>query len=211
MRVPLAVMAGGARGVVPLHHAAAAARALQLLLLLSPGAVRAQFGSFCSLEPRGCYRDCWDPATKAFTTPPTPATLRTLPFGVDGCCQTGQDPPGGCTGECGAKLCANIATTGLAGMCPASGATCTPCTPGSMTLEVCAGHCLGLGYTFSGVEYRDQCFCGHFIAPFALAVGGPDTEGLPSHWWPRTGHSAPPPSNSKWREFKVDRGEGAAD
>jgi hypothetical protein len=134
-------------------------RALALPVLLAQVAV-AQFGTFCSLQPRGCYKDCWNPETKAFTTPPTPTTLRTLPFGVPGCCQVadrshcrfvlprihfipdslaysvplcmtrqcgqtllgqvGQDPPGGCTGPCGSKLCTNAKTAGLASMCPAA-------------------------------------------------------------------------------------------
>ena len=129
---------------------------------------RGGYGAFCGLEERGCWQDCFEPASKTFVTPPTTATYRTLPFGVDGCCTPTQDPQGSCTaGTCASKTCVNIATPNVHALCPSAAATCQPCATAQMDLDVCAAHCFDLGYSFSGVEYANQCFCGTHIPVWA--------------------------------------------
>eukprot|EP01043_Picozoa_sp_COSAG02_P041341 COSAG02_NODE_3418_length_6778_cov_36.646654_1_plen_295_part_00 len=101
-------------------------------------------------------------------TPPTTSTYRTLPFGVDGCCSSAQDPQGGCTaGSCASKTCVNMATPNVQAFCPTAAAVCQPCAPAQMDLDVCAAHCFDLGYAFSGVEYANQCTCGTHIPAWA--------------------------------------------
>jgi hypothetical protein len=83
----------------------------------------------CSATPIGCWTDCLgaDGAT----------AIRTLPIGVSGCCQTDQDPPGGCP-AC-ATACVNAhqkATTKDfdTDTCPAKGAgTCPVCAAPQLT------------------------------------------------------------------------------
>lgn len=43
----------------------------------------------------------------------------------------------------------------------------------SMTVEACTSACKALGYTFAGVEYADECYCGNTIT----ATNGPATDG----------------------------------
>ena len=150
-----------------------AAPLLSMLLLRTVAAQtingeRGGYGAFCGLEERGCWQDCFEPASKTFVTPPTTATYRTLPFGVDGCCTPTQDPQGSCTaGSCGSKTCVNIATPNVHAFCPSAAAVCQPCAPAQMDLDVCAAHCFDLGYSFSGVEYATQCMCGTHIPVWA--------------------------------------------
>lgn len=118
---------------------------------------RGGYGSFCGIEERGCFQDCYDFDAQKFVTPPTLKTRRILPFGVDGCCSTQQDPLGSCTaGACAKTTCVNTATPGVNALCPLASATCQPCSPAQMDLDVCAAHCSDLGYAFSGVEYANQ-------------------------------------------------------
>jgi len=104
---------------------------------------------------------------------------RTLPFGVgatSGCCPTSTDPAGTCKGACGPDVCVNAQTPDVASQCPGPGAKCgVKCEPGAMSLTLCAELCNDLGYAISGVEYANQCNCGHQLAAFALAEGGQDT------------------------------------
>jgi hypothetical protein len=133
----------------------------------APGPVngeRGGYGAFCSLEERGCYQDCYDPTSQKFVSPPTTQTYRTLPFGVAGCCSDQQDPPGGCkAGSCATQTCVNEATPNVHSFCPTAAATCQPCAPAQLDHDVCAAHCFDLGYSFSGVEYANQCTCGDHI------------------------------------------------
>jgi hypothetical protein len=153
----------------------------QLMLTLfsiRAGVNASGLGTFCSRVEHGCFKDCFDAGTKKYITPPTTATLRVMPFGVDGCCTPSQDPQGGCTvGQCGKETCVNQATDGWKPMCPPPGATCPKCELALMSLDYCAEMCHGYGYAFSGVEYANQCYCGHFIPKFALDPGGLDATG----------------------------------
>ena len=103
---------------------------------------------------------------------------RTLPFGLGattGCCPTVTDPAGVCKGPCGAEICVNKQTPDVEAQCPAASATCPPaCNTAGMTHEYCADACWGLGYAVSGIEYGNQCLCGHQLAPFALEETGRD-------------------------------------
>eukprot|EP01052_Picozoa_sp_SAG31_P048661 SAG31_NODE_10286_length_1160_cov_1.695570_2_plen_195_part_01 len=125
----------------------------------------------CSRTDVGCYSDCWDVEAKAQSMKMNPSMklYRTLPFGVDGCCSGAPfDPRGPCKGECGEKLCVQSGDPPVDQCPPANLATCPPkCDTAAMSLDKCAQFCDQLGYRYSGVEYANQCFCGHSIAEWA--------------------------------------------
>lgn len=39
-----------------------------------------------------------------------------------------------------------------------------------MTVEGCIEHCSGKGYTYAGLQYREECWCGNTIAPGRLGA-----------------------------------------
>ncbi|KAI1879250.1 hypothetical protein JX265_002204 [Neoarthrinium moseri] len=41
-----------------------------------------------------------------------------------------------------------------------------------MTVDACIKYCDGAGYSYAGVEYRTQCFCGNGVAPDRLPSNG---------------------------------------
>jgi hypothetical protein len=122
----------------------------------------------------GCYTDCWDPSQETLLTKLENQKIeRTLPFGVDGCCSGAPyDPKGICAGPCGQTLCAQSANP-PAEQCPTVALPSCPlkCTLGTVSLDSCATMCLQLGFKLSGVEYANQCFCGHRIAAWARHDG----------------------------------------
>ena len=49
----------------------------------------------------------------------------------------------------------------------------------TMTIELCVGECLRLGYIFAGLEYGSECYCGPEISPpHAPAYGNTSTENI---------------------------------
>lgn len=49
----------------------------------------------------------------------------------------------------------------------------------TMTIELCVGECLRLGYIFAGLEYGSECYCGPEISPLhAPAYGNTSTEDI---------------------------------
>lgn len=49
----------------------------------------------------------------------------------------------------------------------------------NMTIELCVGECLRLGFLFAGLEYGSECYCGPFIAPpHALVYGNTSTQDI---------------------------------
>lgn len=112
--------------------------------------------SGCTGTPIGCWSDCLAGGS---------AQLRTLPIGVSGCCQTDQDPPGGCP-TC-PKACVNAEAKKsnpdfLTDVCPAAGHVCPTCVGSQLTGQGCADLCAEMNPEFAvaGVEYGVQCFCG---------------------------------------------------
>ena len=84
---------------------------------------------------------------------------------MSGCCNTDQDPPGGCP-ACH-TACVNAAEKAankdfLTDVCPAAGPTCPVCTGATLTGQRCADYCAQMnpGFQFAGVEFGIQCFCG---------------------------------------------------
>ena len=128
---------------------------LAALLLALGKATRAQdlqIPSGCWLHSSGCFND---------------ASVRTLPIGVGGCCNTQQDPDKTCPGDgCGQKLCVNKASGGDLKQCPpADKTTCPSCDKKKLSHEYCAALCQSIGdYRYSGVEYTVQCFCGNELS-----------------------------------------------
>jgi hypothetical protein len=48
-----------------------------------------------------------------------------------------------------------------------------------MTIELCVGECLRLGYVFAGLEYGSECYCGPEISPpHAPVYGNTSTEDI---------------------------------
>ena len=85
----------------------------------------------CFLHTAGCFDDCSSgQACKK-------DTVRTLPIGVAGCCQAGQDLNGQCPGVCGAKMCVNAATKDFKDQCPTATdeKECPPCESAKLSLE----------------------------------------------------------------------------
>jgi hypothetical protein len=114
--------------------------------------------SKCTAKPIGCWSDCMG-------GPVGPASIRTLPIGVPGCCEVGQDPAGACP-NC-PKACVNALALKntpnfVADVCPSAGHTCPTCVGGKLTPETCADFCAQMdpAYTIGGVEYGTQCYCG---------------------------------------------------
>ena len=134
---------------------------LDVAALLALGrATRAQdlqIPSGCWLHSSGCFND---------------ASVRTLPIGVGGCCNTQQDPDKTCPGDCGQKLCVNKASGGDLKQCPPAdkASSCPSCDNKKLSHEYCAALCQSIGdYRYSGVEYTVQCFCAcHAPLPLAL-------------------------------------------
>ena len=152
------------RSPEPTAHAGQRLRGMGWLvaaLLLALGrATRAQdlqMPSGCWLHSSGCFND---------------ASVRTLPIGVGGCCNTQQDPDHTCPGDCGQKLCVNKASGGDLKQCPPAdkASTCPSCDNKKLSHEYCAALCQSIGdYRYSGVEYTVQCFCAcHAPLPLAL-------------------------------------------
>jgi hypothetical protein len=49
----------------------------------------------------------------------------------------------------------------------------------TMTIELCVGECLRLGYVFAGLEYGSECYCGPEISPpHAPVYGNTSTEDI---------------------------------
>ena len=135
--------------------------------------------SGCEATPVGCWSDCGGGVSK-----------RTLPIGVSGCCNTDQDPPGGCP-ACH-TACVNAAEKAankdfLTDVCPAAGHTCPVCTGATLTGQRCADYCAQMNpdFQFAGVEFGIQCFCGcvlipHIPHPWVFPRWAPDCLGAES-------------------------------
>eukprot|EP01043_Picozoa_sp_COSAG02_P060090 COSAG02_NODE_7781_length_2848_cov_7.058931_2_plen_169_part_00 len=119
----------------------------------------------CYLHTSGCFDDC--SSGKACDK----STIRTLPIGVVGCCQAGQDLAGQCPGTCGAKMCVNAATKNFKEQCPTATEEneCPACEPAKLSLECELSAVFYASHPSATLTLLDRCNL-HICKPVQLVL-----------------------------------------